>query len=90
MCVSGEPGHESEPSTTVAGVIAGLPDAVVRDGDENLVISDGGLQPERAGRCAPGKGVFDGVDDSFIDRQSEVLGGVIVNDSVGPTAEGST
>lgn len=86
-----EPGQESEPSTTVAGFIAGrLPGAVVGDGDEDLVVSDGGVQPEGAGRCAPGKGVFDGVDDGFVYRQSEVLGGVIVNDSVDPAAEGST
>ena len=53
-------------------------------------ISDGGVQPEGAWRCAPGKGVFDGVYDGFVYRQSEVLGGVIVNDSVDPAAEGST
>lgn len=86
-----ELGHEGEPSTTVAGVIAGrLPGTVVGDGDEDLVVSDGGVQPEGAWRCAPGKGVFDGVDDGFVYRQSEVLGGVIVNDSVDPAAEGST
>ena len=85
-----EPGQESEPSTAVAGVVGRLPGAVVGDGDEDLVVSDGGVQPEGAGRCAPGKGVFDGVDDGFVYRQSEVLGGVIVNDSVGPAAEGST
>jgi hypothetical protein len=75
----------------VAGVIAGkLPGAVVGDSDEDLVVSDGGVQPQGAGRCAPGKGVFNGVEEGFVYRQSEVLSGVIVNDSVGPAAEGST
>lgn len=92
MCVVRELVYESESPTAVSRGIAGRsPGAVVGDGDEDdLVVGDGGVQAERAGRCARGKSVFDGVDERFVDRQSEVLGGVIVNDSVGPAAEAST
>jgi hypothetical protein len=64
------------------------PAAIVHDGDDDLAIRNERVQPDQA-RCGMrGEGMLSCVCQSFVYREGEIVGNVIINEAVDPSAEG--
>lgn len=88
VCFGGELVNKRESAAALAGrIVRGPPSAVVGDGNENLAVGDASVQPHGAWCRLPGKGVVGGIDEGFVHRESEVVGGVAAEEGLGPTAE---
>ena len=76
------------PAAVDRGNVRSPPGAIIGDDNEDLVIGEGGVEPDRAWRRLRREGVLDGIGEGFVHREGEVVGGVIVNEGFDPAAEG--
>jgi len=87
--VGGELADELKSPTPVdRGNVGSPPGAIIGDDNEDLVIGEGGVEPDRAWRRLRREGVLDGIGEGFVHGEGEVVGGVIVNEGFDPAAEG--
>jgi hypothetical protein len=70
------------------GIGRGSPAAIVNDGDDDLAIRDERMQPDQTRCWMGGESMLSCVCERFIYREGEIVGNVVINETVDPSAEG--